>query len=97
MGFDGWTFVLQTANFAVLVWLLHRFLYRPVLRIIAERKAEIEKQYAQSAAAKSEAQAQLASATRDRSSIAAERDAVLKRAAAQAEEAGAALSAALLG
>ena len=31
MHFDWSTFALQTVNFAVLVWLLHRFLYRPVL------------------------------------------------------------------
>ena len=35
MRFDWWTLALQTVNFAVLVWLLHRFLYRPVLRMIA--------------------------------------------------------------
>lgn len=90
MAFDGWTFVLQAANFAALVWLLHRFLYRPVLAIIAARKAEIDRQYQQSVTAKSEAQAQLTSATAERASIAAGRDAVLARAAAQAEQAGAA-------
>ena len=90
MGFDLWTFVLQSANFAVLVWLLHRFLYRPVLKIIAARKAEIEHLYQESTAAKSAAEAQLTSATAERAGIVAERDAVLSRLAAQAEEAAAA-------
>ncbi len=90
MVFDWSTFLLQTANFAVLVWLLHRFLYRPVLAIIAARKTEIDRQYQQSATAKSAAQAQLASAAAERAGMAAERDALLARAAAQAEQAGAA-------
>ncbi|PPC85052.1 MAG: ATPase, partial [Methylocystis sp.] len=46
MRFDWWTLGLQTVNFAVLVWLLHRLLYRPVLRMIDARRAEMEKQYA---------------------------------------------------
>jgi F-type H+-transporting ATPase subunit b len=41
MALDGWTIALQTVNFAILVWLLHRFLYRPVLRVIDARKAEV--------------------------------------------------------
>lgn len=39
----GWsTFLLEIINFLVLVWILHRFLYRPVLDIIAERHRQIE-------------------------------------------------------
>src|SRR6516165_2753606 len=39
----GWpTFVLQVVNFLVLVWLLKRFLYKPVLEAIARRKAGID-------------------------------------------------------
>ena len=90
MGFDGWTFLLQAANFAVLVWLLHRFLYRPVLAIVAARRAEMDRRYQEAATAKSEAQAQLTSAAAVRAGIAAERDAVLARAATQAEQAAAA-------
>jgi F-type H+-transporting ATPase subunit b len=37
------TFVLEIINFLVLVWILKRFLYRPVLAAIAERKAAIDK------------------------------------------------------
>lgn len=38
MHFDLWTFALQTANFLVLVWLLQKFLYRPVLKAIDARR-----------------------------------------------------------
>lgn len=39
MQIDWWTLGLQTINFLVVVWLLSRFLYRPVRRIIDEREA----------------------------------------------------------
>jgi F-type H+-transporting ATPase subunit b len=38
MQFSWWTFLLQGVNFLVLVWLLHRFLYKPVQEVIAKRK-----------------------------------------------------------
>lgn len=37
------TFVLEIINFLVLVWILKRFLYKPVLEVIARRRAGIEK------------------------------------------------------
>ena len=40
------TFALEIINFLILVWLLARFLYRPVLDIIDRRKQEINKQLA---------------------------------------------------
>ncbi|MEZ5438197.1 MAG: hypothetical protein R3F12_07555 [Lysobacteraceae bacterium] len=38
MHFDVWTFGLQLINFIILVWLLQRFLYRPVLRLLDQRR-----------------------------------------------------------
>ncbi|MCK7549218.1 F0F1 ATP synthase subunit delta [Marinobacter koreensis] len=37
------TFILEVINFLVLVWVLKRFFYRPVMQVIAQRRAEIEK------------------------------------------------------
>lgn len=37
------TFVLEIINFLVLVWILKRFFYRPVLDVIARRRSGIEK------------------------------------------------------
>ena len=37
------TFVLEILNFLVLVWILKHFLYKPVLDVIARRRAGIEK------------------------------------------------------
>ncbi len=43
MEFSWTTFLLETVNFLVLVWILKRFFYAPVKKIIAERRASIEK------------------------------------------------------
>jgi F-type H+-transporting ATPase subunit b len=40
---DWSTFLLEIVNVLVLVWLLKRFLYRPVMTVIEERKAAVEK------------------------------------------------------
>jgi F-type H+-transporting ATPase subunit b len=39
---DWTTFALEIINFLVLVWLLKRFLYKPVLNAIADRKASVQ-------------------------------------------------------
>ena len=41
------TFLLEIINFLVLVWILKRFLYKPVLNVIARRRAGIEDQLAE--------------------------------------------------
>ena len=69
MHFDWSTFALQTVNFAILAWLLHRFLYRPVLRLIDARRAEIDKQYADARVAEAKAEEQLAAVEAERASI----------------------------
>ena len=38
MRIDWWTLALQTVNVLVLVWLLGRFLFRPVMDIVAKRR-----------------------------------------------------------
>lgn len=50
------TFVLEIVNFLVLVWILKRFLYKPVLRAIAQRKAAIDKTLSDATARQAEAQ-----------------------------------------
>jgi F-type H+-transporting ATPase subunit b len=51
------TFILEIINFLVLLWILRRFLYRPVLDVIARRKARIEQTLAESASIREEATA----------------------------------------
>jgi len=48
------TVVLEILNFLVLVWILKRFLYQPVLDVIARRRAGIEKTLADAEARRAE-------------------------------------------
>jgi F-type H+-transporting ATPase subunit b len=41
------TILLEIINFLVLVWILKRFLYKPVLAVIARRRAGIEDRLAE--------------------------------------------------
>ncbi|MBY8826535.1 F0F1 ATP synthase subunit B family protein [Hephaestia mangrovi] len=52
MRIDWWTLALQAINVLILIWLLTRFLYRPVMRAIADRQAAATKLLADAAAAK---------------------------------------------
>ncbi|SEM70186.1 F0F1 ATP synthase subunit delta [Nitrosomonas marina] len=42
MDFDWTTFTLEVINFLILIWILKRFLYQPVLNIIDKRRADID-------------------------------------------------------
>jgi F-type H+-transporting ATPase subunit b len=50
------TFVLEILNFLVLVWILKRFLYKPVLDVISRRRAGIEKTLADAEALRADAE-----------------------------------------
>jgi len=54
---DWSTILLEIVNFLVLVWILKRFLYKPVLDIIAKRRTSIESTVAKSESMKQEAEA----------------------------------------
>ena len=47
MQFDWTTFVLEVLNFLVLLWILKRFLYQPVLEVLDARQARIKAEMAQ--------------------------------------------------
>jgi len=79
-----WTIGLQAINFLALVWLLHRFLYRPVLATIAERKRRAEEATAKIAEVRGEAERMQSAIERDRAGIATERDRALEEARAKA-------------
>jgi len=57
MQFDWSTLVLEFVNFLVLVWLLKRFLYRPILDVVAARQAAIDQAAAGAAEAEARARA----------------------------------------
>src|ERR1035438_10738701 len=53
---DWFTVLAQVVNFLILVWLLKRFLYRPILDAIDAREKRIAKELADADAKKTEAQ-----------------------------------------
>lgn len=57
MELDWTTFILELVNFVVLIWILNRFLYRPVMNVIVQRKAAIQKTLAEAETTRSDAQA----------------------------------------
>jgi F-type H+-transporting ATPase subunit b len=57
MNLDWSTFLLEIINFLVLVWILKRFLYKPVLDVIERRKAGITKTLSDAQAMRGEAEA----------------------------------------
>lgn len=50
MRIDWTTFILEVVNFLVLVWILKRFLYRPVLDVLNRRRAAVENTLAEAKA-----------------------------------------------
>jgi F-type H+-transporting ATPase subunit b len=57
MQLDWSTFILEIVNFLILVWLLKRFFYRPVMDVIARRREEIQARINQAEKVRSESEA----------------------------------------
>src|SRR3954469_8457888 len=91
MHIDGWTLILQAANFLVLVWLLRRFLYRPVLAVIDQRRQATDAVLAEAAAARTAAETMRRDLEAQRAAAGADRDRLIEAAHAQAEAERAAL------
>jgi len=65
LGIDGWSFFWHTVNFVVLIALLTKFLYTPVISLLDERTRRIE----ESLAAAEQARAQVAQADAERDEL----------------------------
>jgi F-type H+-transporting ATPase subunit b len=85
MRIDWWTLALQTVNVLILVWILSRFLFKPVVAIIEERRAAAARLLGDADAAKKQALAAQEAAETESARIAAGRDNVLRQAAEDAE------------
>ncbi|MCP5156143.1 MAG: hypothetical protein H6983_18370 [Ectothiorhodospiraceae bacterium] len=87
MHIDAMTLLLQGINFLVLVWLLQRFLYRPVLAAVDRRRREIENAREVESTARAEIATARAALEADRARLDAERARLLDdaRAAARAQ------------
>lgn len=90
MTIDWTSLALQTINVLVLLWLLQRFLYRPVLAVLEQRQAEVGERLAKSEAARLEAEAAKTAIAAEHASLAAQREQRLAQIQAEAEAARAA-------
>lgn len=85
MHFDPWTLGLQAANFLVLLWLLQRFLYRPVMGIIAARQAATDKLTADLQSEKAGLESQRQALEGQQAALTTNRDVALAQARSAAE------------
>ena len=85
MSIDWITVLAQIANFLVLLWLLKRFLYRPILDGIDAREAEIARRMADAEHAQQQAKVAESQYIEQRAKIVSEHDALLKEALAATE------------
>jgi F-type H+-transporting ATPase subunit b len=84
MSVDWITVAAQIVNFLVLIWLLKRFLYKPILSGIDAREADIAARAAAADAARAVAEASAAAHAEGLAALAAEKSAMLSGARADA-------------
>ena len=85
MRFDWSTLVLQTVNVLVLLWLLRKFLFRPIVDIITARRNAAEQMLREAAAARKEADVKAEEVACQRKKLATDSDHILTDARASAE------------
>jgi len=85
MSFDWWTLGIQAVNVLILVWLLHRFFWRPVSEIIDKRRVAAQDLLDAAKSKRADADAALADIEKVRAGFADEREAVLAEAREAAE------------
>jgi F-type H+-transporting ATPase subunit b len=86
MHLDWFTLVAQILNFFVLVWILKRFLYQPILKSMGERETHIRETIVQAEEEKKKAKAERVDLEHQNSEIAKQRDELLKQARNSAQE-----------
>lgn len=80
MSIDWITVIAQIANFLVLVWLLKRFLYKPILNGIDAREAEIARRMSEAGVAREKAEAAEQTFEAQTTRLQSERDAAVAEA-----------------
>ena len=85
MRIDWQTLALQTINVLILIWILAKFLFRPVAALLEERRGAAAKVLDDAEATKREAMAARERAEAEAARIAAGRDSILRQAAADAD------------
>ncbi len=86
MQIDWLTVAAQIVNFLVLVWLLQRFLYRPITEAMARREARIETRLSEAKEARAEVETEARRLREKQQELEASRDEVLRKARQEADE-----------
>ncbi|SDC02916.1 F0F1 ATP synthase subunit delta [Ruegeria marina] len=86
MQIDWLTVAAQIVNFLVLVWLLQRFLYRPITNAMRRREERIEERLAEAKAAREEAEEEAASLKRKKAELEESKEGILSSAREEADE-----------
>lgn len=86
MQFDWLTVAAQIVNFLVLVWLLQRFLYRPITNAMRRREERIEERLADAKATRQDAEDEAQRLREKQEELAAEKDGILDAARNDADE-----------
>ena len=85
MQIDWITVAAQIANFLVLVWLLQRFLYRPITHAMALREEEIKKRLAEAKEARKDAEDEAETLRGKQTDLEGEKDQILDNARQEAQ------------
>lgn len=86
MQIDYFTTAAQVVNFALLVFLLKRFLYRPMLKLMEDREAAIVSSQEAAESARRKAQAEAESYRKKKEELSAEHEELLVKAKEEAKE-----------
>jgi F-type H+-transporting ATPase subunit b len=82
---DGFTFIAQIANFVILLLLLYRFLYGPIVRAMDEREAHIASQLEEAEQKRQQAEQEAQDYRQRREELEARREEILTEAEKEAE------------
>jgi F-type H+-transporting ATPase subunit b len=74
MKLDWWSLGLQIVNLVVLLWILQKFLFKPVLAVIAQRQQTASQLNAEALAAKEQAEQEKKALESERAAVAGQRD-----------------------
>lgn len=86
MQIDWLTVAAQIVNFLVLVWLLQRFLYKPITNAMRRREERIEERLEEAKSARREAEERSWNLDEERSKLEARKEEILDQARKEAEE-----------
>lgn len=87
LSFDFWTFAFQALNVLIVMFVLYKFLWGPLSKVIREREDFVEQSLAKAAAAKDEAQQLLAQYQEQLRNAEREAQAIVQRATEAGEQA----------